>query len=104
MGFDTLAIRRKAQSETMISDLSKKNFRTKVLLVVKGIPKGKTMTYKAVATKAGHPFAARAVGAIMRSNSDKSIPCHRVVCVRGLGGYNGLRGEKERLLKLEKAI
>jgi O6-methylguanine-DNA--protein-cysteine methyltransferase len=40
----------------------------------------------------------------MRSNKDKSIPCHRVVGVRGLGGYNGLRGEKERLLKMEKAI
>lgn len=62
------------------------------------------MTYKAVAAKVGHPLAARAVGAIMRSNADKSIPCHRVVGVRGLGGYNGLRGEKERLLKKEGAI
>ncbi|MBY0539062.1 MGMT family protein [Patescibacteria group bacterium] len=88
----------------MISDFSKKDFRTKVVLVVKSIPKGKTMTYKAVAAKAGHPLAARAVGAIMRSNKDKSIPCHRVVGVRGLGGYNGLRGEKERLLKKEGAL
>lgn len=73
-------------------------------MVVASIPKGKTMSYKAVATAAGHPLAARAVGAIMRSNSDKNIPCHRVVGTRGLGGYNGIRGDKERLLKLEKAL
>lgn len=83
---------------------SVKSFNEKVIAVVKAIPRGKTMTYKAVATKAGHPLAARAVGAIMRSNKDVSIPCHRVVGVRGLGGYNGLRGEKERLLKKEGAI
>lgn len=80
------------------------NFRNKVLAIVAGIPKGKTMTYKAVATKAGHPFAARAVGAIMRSNKDKAIPCHRVIGVNGIGGYNGLRGEKELLLRKEGAI
>lgn len=80
------------------------SFRERVVAVVARIPKGQTMTYKAVATKAGHPLAARAVGAIMRSNNDKGIPCHRVVGVRSLGGYNGLRGEKERLLKKEGAI
>ncbi|MBX9765305.1 MGMT family protein [Patescibacteria group bacterium] len=80
------------------------NFREKVLAVVSRIPKGKTMSYKAVAAKAGHPLAARAVGAIMRTNKNKSIPCHRVVGVRDLGGYNGLRGEKERLLKKEGAL
>lgn len=80
------------------------SFREKVLLVVSRIPKGKTATYKAVATKAGHPLAARAVGAIMRSNKDKNIPCHRVVGVRGLGGYNGLKGKKEKLLHAEGAL
>ncbi len=80
------------------------SFRERVLAVVKKIPRGKTMTYKAVATASGHALAARAVGAIMRTNKDKSVPCHRVVAVRGLGGYNGLRGEKERLLKMEGAL
>lgn len=50
-------------------------FREKVLLVVKKIPKGKTMSYKEVAARAGHPGAARAVGAIMRTNTDKTVPC-----------------------------
>ena len=79
-----------------------KDFRQKVLMVVKRIPRGETLSYKQVATKAGHPMAARAVGAIMRTNTDKSVPCHRVIMSSGkLGGYNGLRGEKERLLKKE---
>ena len=80
------------------------NFRTKVLDVVKKIPRGKTMTYGAVALKAGHPRAARAVGAIMRANSDKMVPCHRVVALQGLGGYNGLQGRKRQLLIEEGAL
>jgi alkylated DNA nucleotide flippase Atl1 len=42
-----------------------KTFSDKVRDIVRKIPKG-TMTYKAVAAKAGNPKAARAVGAIMR--------------------------------------
>lgn len=80
-------------------------FREKVIAIVKKIPKGKTLSYKEVAGKAGHPGAARAVGAIMRVNKDKKVPCHRVIRSDGtLGGYNGIRGEKERLLRKEKAI
>lgn len=57
----------------------------------------------AVARVAGNPKAARAVGAIMRTNSNPSIPCHRVVGVRALGGYNGLRGKsKKTILDLEQ--
>jgi methylated-DNA-[protein]-cysteine S-methyltransferase len=56
-----------------------KTFADKVRDVVRKIPKGKTMTYKQVAAKAGNPKAARAVGAVMRSNYLKDIPCHRVV-------------------------
>ncbi len=77
----------------------------KVIAIVKKIPRGKTMSYKQVAASAGNPGAARAVGAIMRTNTDTSVPCHRVIMSNGtLGGYNGLRGEKERLLRKERAI
>lgn len=79
-------------------------FKEDVLKVVQAIPRGKTMTYGEVARAAGHPRAARAVGAIMRSNKDKITPCHRVVAKNGLGGYNGLRGTKERLLREEGAL
>ena len=80
-------------------------FKNKVIAVVKKIPKGKTLSYKQVAAKAGHPLAARAVGAIMRANKDKNVPCHRVINSDGsLGGYNGLQGKKERLLRLEGGL
>jgi O-6-methylguanine DNA methyltransferase len=61
----------------------KKTFSDKVRDIVRKIPKSKTMTYKEVASKAGNPKAARAVGAVMRSNYDPSIPCHRVVASDG---------------------
>jgi len=65
-----------------------KTFSDKVRDIVRKIPKGKTMTYKAVAAKAGNPKAARAVGAIMRTNYDPSIPCHRVIASDGsMRGY-----------------
>lgn len=82
------------------------SFRDKVRAVVAKIPKGKSMTYKEVATKAGNPKAARAVGAIMRSNFNRDIPCHRVIRSDGsLGSYNrGGTLKKHILLKSEHAL
>lgn len=82
------------------------SFRDKVRAVVAKIPKGKSMTYKEVAAKAGNPKAARAVGAIMRSNYNGDIPCHRVVRSDGsLGSYNrGGTMRKRELLKAEGAL
>lgn len=60
------------------------------------------MSYGQVAAAAGHPGAARAVGTVMKNNTDTGVPCHRVICADGsAGGYNGLRGEKEALLASE---
>lgn len=83
-----------------------RTFAEKVRAVVKKIPKGKSMTYKQVAAKAGNPKAARAVGAIMRTNFDNSIPCHRVVRSDGsLGSYNrGGERKKRELLRKEGAL
>lgn len=83
-----------------------KTFRERVLTVVGTIPKGSVMTYKQVATKAGNPGAARAVGAYMRMNYDKDIPCHRVVRSDGkVGEYNrGGPKKKLALLRKEKAL
>lgn len=83
-----------------------KSFREKVLNIVRTIPKGGSMTYKQVATRAGNPKAARAVGAIMRTNYDPEIPCHRVVRSDGsLGSYNrGGEGRKREILIEEKAL
>ncbi len=80
-----------------------KSFTEKVRAIVAKIPAGKTMTYKQVASKAGNPRAARAVGAIMRTNYDPAIPCHRVIKSDGaMGGYNrGGSEAKKRLLARE---
>ena len=81
-------------------------FREKVLTIVRNIPKGKTMTYKEVATKAGSPGGARAVGSYMKANYDKNIPCHRVIRSDGvIGQYNrGGSDAKRKLLIMEGAI
>lgn len=79
-----------------------KTFRDRVMDIVRTIPKGGSMTYKEVATKAGNPLAARAVGAIMRTNYDPEIPCHRVVRSDGsLGHYNrgGMSRKREILIE-----
>jgi methylated-DNA-[protein]-cysteine S-methyltransferase len=80
-----------------------KTFKEKVLDVVKKIPKGKTLTYKEVAKKAGNEKAVRVVGSIMARNADKTVPCHRVIRSDGkIGNYNGLQGvSKEAILKKE---
>lgn len=80
-------------------------FAEKVRSIVKGIPKGSTMTYKEVASKAGNPKAARAVGAIMRSNYDDSIPCHRVVASDGsMRGYNRGGALRKQELLFEEGV
>ena len=83
-----------------------KTFADKVRDVVRKVPKGKTMTYKEVAKKAGNEKAARAVGAVMRTNFDPKIPCHRVIKSDGsLGSYNrGGTKQKKALLQKEGAL
>lgn len=81
------------------------SFKSRVISIVSGIPKGETRTYGEVAKMAGNPNASRAVGNIMASNQDKTVPCHRVIRADGkVGKYNGLQGEKEKLLRSERAI
>lgn len=78
-------------------------FTQKVREVVKGIPKGKVLTYKEVAIKAGNPKAARAVANIMAANFDPQIPCHRVIrSDGGLGGYNRGGEQKKRAILLSE--
>lgn len=81
-------------------------FAEKVLRVVKGIPRGETMTYAQVAQRAGSPRAFRAVGAVMKKNYNADVPCHRVIRSDGtLGEYNrGGTKAKARLLRMEGAI
>lgn len=76
------------------------DFRNEVYNVVKKIPKGKVLTYKQVAEKAGRSRAWRAVGNILNKNKNPDIRCHRVIRSNGeIGGYN--RGKKKKLLLLK---
>lgn len=80
-------------------------FRQRVFAIVRGIPKGKTMTYAEVARRSGSPCAARAVGSVLRTNYDPNIPCHRVIRADGTpGGYNRGATRKRRLLASEGAL
>jgi methylated-DNA-[protein]-cysteine S-methyltransferase len=83
-----------------------KTFTQKVFEIVRKIPKGKTLTYKEVARRAGQAGAARAVGNIMKSNYNTKIPCHRVIGSDGkMHGYNrGGIEKKLAILKREKAL
>ena len=82
------------------------SFKEKVLAIVRAIPKGATMTYKQVATKAGSPNAARAVGSLMKANYDTTVHCHRVIRSDGvIGQYNrGGREAKIALLRKKGAL
>ena len=82
------------------------DFQKKVLEVTRGIPYGKTCTYKQVAEAVGHPQAVRAVGNVLHRNPIQVvIPCHRVIDSRGhLSGYTLGVGLKRRLLCMEGAI
>ena len=86
--------------------MKKSLFTERVLNIVSSIKKGQTMTYKEVATRAGSPNAARAVGSIMKANYRPGVPCHRVIHSDGsLGDYNrGGSDEKYRKLRAEGAI
>ena len=68
---------------------------------------GETLTYGELAAKCNSPKAARAVGAVMKSNRFPIvIPCHRVVRACGLGGFSASSGvsAKQKMLIMEGAI
>lgn len=69
-----------AESYDLISDSPTK----RIYEAVKRIPKGKVATYGTVATLAGNPKMARAVGNALHKNPDpEGIPCYRVVNASG---------------------
>jgi len=82
-------------------------FTMRVLTACRAIGYGETLTYGELATLAGAPRAARAVGRVMATNAvPLVIPCHRVLATGGeLRGYSALGGlaMKQRLLEMEQA-
>jgi DNA-3-methyladenine glycosylase len=79
-------------------------FREKVLATVRRIPPGETATYEEIARRAESPKAARAVGRLMATNQDPTVPCHRVVpTTGGFGEFSrGGTKAKQRILEAER--
>ena len=81
-------------------------FTERVLTALARIPFGETATYAELATRAGNPKAARAVGMTMNRNRIPIVlPCHRVIGANGsLVGYAGGLDRKVALLTLEGVL
>lgn len=77
-------------------------FRQRVLGLVAQIPEGKVATYGQIALLAGHPRAARQVGAVLRglsAEAAETVPWQRVINVRGcISTYKIGTGELQRAL------
>lgn len=80
-------------------------FERRVWTHLVGLPWGTTTSYGEIASRIGHPTAARAVGAANGANPITLIvPCHRVVGQSGsLTGYGGGLDVKRWLLAHEAA-
>ena len=75
-------------------------YQTRVWSALCDIPHGTTRTYAELASIAGG--SARSVGMANGANPIAIIiPCHRVVALRGLGGYSGGEGLATKLFLLE---
>jgi len=78
-------------------------FERDVYRALAAVPYGTALSYRDLATAAGHPNAYRAVGSAMARNElPVLLPCHRVIKNDGrLGQYGDDPAWKERLLALE---
>jgi methylated-DNA-[protein]-cysteine S-methyltransferase len=86
-------------------DSFRTGFQRRVVAATRCIRYGNTLTYGELASRAGSPHAARAVGQVMSSNPlPIIIPCHRVIAANGRpGGFSAPAGVrlKQRMLDLE---
>lgn len=82
------------------------HFQQRVWRITQTISYGETKSYGWVASKAGVPGAARAIGqALTRNPLPIVIPCHRVICNDcTLGGFREGVETKRNLLHLENVI
>ena len=70
------------------------DFQRRVWALMRAIPLGEARSYGSVAAELGS--SARAVGGACRANPVPIVvPCHRIVGVTSLGGFNGASGGHE---------
>jgi len=87
--------------------LARAPFRREVLETLhREVGRGATISYGALASRSGHPRAARAVGtACARNPVPLVVPCHRVLpSTGGVGQYGGGVARKVALLELEGVL
>jgi AraC family transcriptional regulator of adaptative response/methylated-DNA-[protein]-cysteine methyltransferase len=84
-------------------DLRGTTFQIRVWQALREIPRGETLTYSGLATRLGHPSAARAVASAVAKNPVAvAVPCHRIIRADGgLGGYRWGIDRKQALLLSE---
>lgn len=87
-------------------DVSGSRFQRRVWEALRTIPRGRTVSYAAVARRVGVPHGARAVARACAANPALVvIPCHRVVPAGGgPGGYAAGAARKRELLEREGAL
>jgi AraC family transcriptional regulator, regulatory protein of adaptative response / methylated-DNA-[protein]-cysteine methyltransferase len=95
-----------AASPTLHLHLKGGGFQLKVWQALLSIPFAQALTYGAMASRIGHPGAARAVGNAVASNPVAFfIPCHRVIKATGaLENYRWGEGCKRALLAWEACL
>ena len=93
-------------SETLKLGFFGTDFQHSVMKQMLKTPKGKTVSYGTLASKAGNAGAARAAGSVCAKNPlPFLIPCHRILSSTGtLGGFLYGTALKRQLLEWEKAI
>ncbi|HBV00829.1 MAG TPA: 6-O-methylguanine DNA methyltransferase [Candidatus Taylorbacteria bacterium] len=82
-----------------------RTFGQRVFAIVREIPLGSTLSYKEVAQRVGSPSAFRAVGSVLKTNFNPSIPCHRVIKSSGeIGNYNRGGTKEKRKILFEEGV
>ncbi|MGB9867887.1 MAG: methylated-DNA--[protein]-cysteine S-methyltransferase [Bacillota bacterium] len=81
-------------------------FQRNVYQALRKVPYGSTVSYSELASLAGYPGAARAVGQACATNPvPLVVPCHRVIRGNGsIGGFAGGTPMKRKLLQIEGVL
>lgn len=100
-----VAVERPALRPDLPLDVRGTAFQQAVWRELARIPPGETLSYAALAARAGNPNAVRAAGSACGANQIAIlIPCHRAVRTDGsLGGYAYGLARKQALLEREQA-
>lgn len=80
----------------------KQDFKSRVIQIILVIPSGSVTTYGTISTLAGIPRAARQVGYILHSSTQKyNLPWQRVV---NKDGYISIRGDDINAKNIQKQL